>query len=43
MAIKHPPRVLRHEDSATPSGGENLFVSLTPDHHAAVYSRKTLP
>jgi hypothetical protein len=25
MAIKHHPRVSRHSDSATPSGGENLF------------------
>lgn len=42
MAIKRHPHVLRHSDSATPSGGEP-FVSLTPDHHAAVYSRKTMP
>jgi hypothetical protein len=41
MAIKHRLRALRHLDSATPSGGGTC--SLTPSHHAAVYSHKTVP
>lgn len=43
MAIKHHRRALQRAESATPSGGEEPFFSLTPSRHAAVYSRKTMP
>lgn len=41
MAIKRRLHAMRHAESATPSG-EKTF-SLTPSHHAAVYSHKTVP